>query len=92
MMMVLEVYAILGRGEEFAMYSAEGVWVLEMVVEITSQGDAVHLSQGAMEDAACLCMRAMEEQSHRFTDCLSQKAMGEQTSSLVKDYMGEEKG
>jgi hypothetical protein len=37
-------------------------------------------------------MRAVEEQSHGFTSCLSQKALGEQSCSLVEDYMGEEEG
>ena len=56
------------------------------------QADAALLSQGAREDAACLCMRAMEEQSQGFTACLSQKAMVEQIGSLVEDSMGEEEG
>ena len=40
-----------------------------------------------MEDAACLSMRAMGEQSHGFGACLSQKAMEEQ-NRVVDDYRG----
>ena len=49
------------------------------------EDDACCLSQGAVEDAACLSMRAMGEQSQGFEACLSQKAMEEQ-NRVVEDY------
>ena len=41
-----------------------------------------------MEDAACLSMRAMGEQSQGFEACLRQKTMGEQ-NRVVEDFRGE---
>ena len=40
--------------------------------------DAICLSQGAEEDAACLNLRVMGEQSEMLTACLTKKAMEEQ--------------
>jgi hypothetical protein len=57
--------------------------------ETTNPGNTGCLRQWDEEDAACLSI-AVEEQNHRFTACLIQKAVEEY--SLVEDSMGEEGG
>ena len=86
------VYTTYRHGEEWILYSVRWELMLGSVKEITSRGDAANLSQGVRGDAAYLNMHAMEEQSQGFTAYLSQKAMVEQTCSLVEDYMGEKEG
>ena len=60
------------------------------VQEISSHVTAC-LSQGDEEDAACLNLRVMGEQSKMLRACLIQKAMGEQIYGVKEYYMGVER-
>ena len=44
--------------------------IIPLVQEISNLVSAAYLSLGEEEDAACLSMRAMGEQSHGFKACL----------------------
>ena len=63
--------------------------IIPPVQEISNLVRAAYLSQGEEEDATCLCMRTMGEQSHGFEAGLLQKAMEEQ--NLV-EYRTREEG